>query len=377
MKGSSRRRSKDSWELTIDLGRDAQGKRLRKFMNVRGTKSTADRRLREVLSRLDKGIPLAQEKVTVSSWLDRWMADHVVVNGRQKTVERYQGIIDRHVRPRLGHLQLTKIAPADIQKLESELLTQGMAPAGVELVHTVTSGALKYALRMEMVWRNPAQAVSPLKRPHAEPPTPEIEYVRRVLLRGRRDQHPLHAALHLVAYTGIRRGEAMGLMWSEVDLESGWIIVSRGLVRTNTQGLVLENTKTDGSRRKIDLDSETAAVLRAHKVNQLEHRLKADGAYEDRELVFLDSLGQLRNPMALTRAFQSLALKEGLPKLKLHSLRHFHASVLFEQGESPLLVSRRLGHASIKTTVDIYGHLFEGAQKQAAQRFAERMKGTN
>ena len=156
MKGSSRRRSKDSWELTIDLGRDAQGKRLRKFMNVRGTKSTADRRLREVLSRLDKGIPLAQEKVTVSSWLDRWMADHVVVNGRQKTVERYQGIIDRHVRPRLGHLQLTKIAPADIQKLESELLTQGMAPAGVELVHTVISGALKYALRMEMVWRNPA-----------------------------------------------------------------------------------------------------------------------------------------------------------------------------------------------------------------------------
>ena len=374
MKGSVRRRSVNSWELTIDLGRDAQGKRLRKFVNVSGTKRDAQRRLREMLVVLDKGIPFEDEKVTTAEWLRRWMSEYVEVNARPKTYERYLGIVERHINPRIGYLPLQKVSPSDIKGLESELSGQGMAASGVELVHTVLSGAFKYALGLEVVWRNPAQGVRPPKRPQRDTAVHEVDSVRRVLRKGRDEGHALFAALHLIAYSGIRRGEALGLRWSDVDLDEGIFTVNRSLVRTQRKGLVLQPTKTDRSRRRIDIDSDTIAVLKAHHVRQMEHQLMLAGSYEDKSLVFPDPLGRPLNPMALTRAFQGLAAKEGLNLTSLHSLRHFHASALFDQGESPLLVSRRLGHASIKTTVDIYGHLFEGAQKAAAEKFARAMR---
>ena len=107
----------------------------------------------------------------------------------------------------------------------------------------------------------------------------------------------------------------------------------------------------------------------------MEHRLRIGAAYEDHTLVFPDAFGKPLNPMALTRGFKSLARMAGVPERRLHALRHFHASALFDQGESPMLVSRRLGHASIKTTVDIYGHLFKGQQKRAAEAFGKAMRG--
>jgi hypothetical protein len=111
MKGSIRRRSKGSWELTIDLGHDADGKRKRKFVSVKGTKKLAEEKLRELLTSLDRGIPLAAEKITVAQWLDRWMREYVIPNTRQKTIERYEGMIRNHIVPALGHIELTRLAP--------------------------------------------------------------------------------------------------------------------------------------------------------------------------------------------------------------------------------------------------------------------------
>lgn len=104
MEGSICRRSSNSWELTIDLGRDAGGKRRRKFVNVKGTKAQAQRKLRELLSSTDKGIPIDSKKTTVGEWLQKWMDEYVVPNRRQKTIERYQGVIEKHITPVLGRL---------------------------------------------------------------------------------------------------------------------------------------------------------------------------------------------------------------------------------------------------------------------------------
>jgi integrase len=375
MKGSVRRRTQSSWEITLDLGRDAQGKRQRKFVHVKGKKADAERRLRELLTSWDRGIPLADDHITVAVWLDKWMSEYVTVDKRPKTLERYRGIIDRHIVPRIGHHRIAKLSPGDIKGLQSSLTAEGMAPAGVELVHTVLSGALKYALIMEVIWRNPAQGVTPPKRPRRELASPEIDEVRRILQKGHEADHVLYPALHLVAYTGVRRGEALGLRWSDVDLEGGSITTNSSVIRTQDLGITIQPPKTAASRRKIDIDPDTVEILRQHKIRQMEHRLIIGAAYEDNDLVFPDAFGKPLNPMALTRAYKSLARWAGVPEGRLHSLRHFHASALFDQGESPMLVSRRLGHASIKTTVDIYGHLFEGAQKQAAETFGKAMRG--
>ncbi len=373
MKGSIRRRSKNSWELTIDLGHDAGGKRKRKYVNVKGTKKLAEQKLRELLSAADKGVPIDSKKITVGEWLQKWMDEYVVPNRRQKTIERYGGLIQKHIAPVLGRIELSKLTPSDIQALEANLTAEGMAPKGVELVHTVISGAYKYALRMEAAWRNPAKAVTPPKVTRKEVEPPEIARVKEILALAEKESHPLFPCLYLIAYTGLRRGEALGLRHQDLNLKGGVISIVQTVTRS-TLGVTIQPTKNSYSRRSVDLDDGTVAVLRAHLGNQLLHRLELGGAYEDNALVFPGPLGKPLNPMTLTRAYQSYAKKLGQSKAKLHDLRHFHASVMLQNGESLLLVGRRLGHASIATTGDVYGHLLPGWQKEAANAFAKAME---
>lgn len=373
MNGSIRSRGKGTWELTIDLGKDASGKRRRKFVHVRGPKSEAQRKLRDLLSTMDKGIPLGNRKVTFGDWLSKWLAEYVVPNTSQKTIERYGGLIQKHIAPMLGAIELTKVTPSEIQALESHLSQQGMAPQGVHLVHNVISGAFKYALRMEAAWRNPAKAVTPPKITRDEVEPPEIPRVRAILRLAEEQGHPLFACLHLMAYTGIRRGEALGLRHQDLNLEAGTMSVVQSLGRS-LKGLIIEPTKTRAGRRSIDIDNDTVAVLRAHLGDQLLRRMELGNAYRDNGLVFPGPLGEPCNPMKLTRGFQSLVKKQGVQGAKLHDLRHFHATVLLQNGESLLLVAKRLGHASVSTTGDVYGHLLPGWQREAADGFAKVMR---
>ena len=122
MQGSIRRRGKNTWGITLDLGRDAEGKRLRKYVNVKGKKADAEKRLRELLTATDRGLPLSIEKITVGQWLDRWLNDYALTNTRQRTQERYKGIIKKHLLPQIGHMQLDKLKPADIKALETKLV---------------------------------------------------------------------------------------------------------------------------------------------------------------------------------------------------------------------------------------------------------------
>ena len=133
MKGSLRQRSDGSWEITLDTGQDGLGKRKRKYLTVRGTKAQAQRKLRELLSTLDKGIPLPTSKILLRDWLDQWLHEIIAPNRRQRTKERYEGIIRLHITPHLGHLQVARLAPSHIQALQSKLIAQGMAAEGVGL----------------------------------------------------------------------------------------------------------------------------------------------------------------------------------------------------------------------------------------------------
>ena len=357
----------------MDLGRDELGRRRRKFINVKGKKADAEKRRRELLTAADRGIPVNTQKVTVGQWLERWLKDYVTPNTRQRTKERYQGAITRHIVPHVGQIELTKLAPRDIQALEAKVLAEGLSTSTVDLVHNILSGALKYAVRMEVAWRNPAQAVTPPQVVRKEVGPPDIARVRRILDIAKADEHPLFPCLRLIAYTGIRRGEALGLRWQDVTLEAGTISIAQTLGRANN-GLIFQAPKTNSGRRSINIDPETVEVLRSHQGQQLLQKLLLEGDYHDNDLVFSSPLGEPLNPMALTRAFQKRATKVDIPRAKLHDLRHFHATVMLQQGQSPVLVSKRLGHASVSTTMDIYSHILPGWQQEAANAFAKVME---
>ena len=164
MRGSIRRRSGHSWELTIDLGRDPQGERRRRFIHVKGRKADAERRLREVLAGLDRGLPLDSSKLTVAEYLGRWHRDYVEPNTRPGTAERYMVDIKNHLIPQLGLLPLTKVSPADVQAMEAAALAGGLSPRSVQHAHRVLSEAYRHAIEWGLTWHNPCAPVRPPRR---------------------------------------------------------------------------------------------------------------------------------------------------------------------------------------------------------------------
>lgn len=375
MKGSLRQRSPGTWELTIDLGRHPSGKRHRKYQTVRGTKAQAQRRLRELLTSLDQGIVPNTKRIRLRDWLDRWMEERIAGGRRsQLTKERYESAIRLHIKPAIGDIDLVKLSPRHVQVLQSQLSADGMAPAGVSLVHTVLSGAIKYAMQMELIHRNPvALAPAPtIRRKEVVPP--EIAAVHDLFRQAEIEGHHLYACIYLVAYTGIRRGEALGLMWSDVDLDRGRIMISKQLIKTKELGVIENQPKTEAGRRVVNLDASTVGVLRRHRLQQEKLKATMGPAYRDRGYVFSNEYGDWITPPVLYTSVRHLGERAGHQGMHPRNLRHFHASVVLQTGENPVVVSKRLGHSKVSITTDIYAHALQGWQQQAAEAFAAAME---
>ena len=197
MKGSIRRRSKSSWEITIDLGKDADGKRQRKYVHVQGKKADAERQLRELLSTLDKGLPVDTNAITTGEFLEKWLQDYAVPNTRPRTSERYASDIRLHIKPAFGHIKLTDLRASHIQKLESDLVASGKSATSVRHLHRVLKSALKRAMRWGYVYRNVAEAVDPPGQVHHEIRPPELDQVLELLRLA--DDTPYGTALTFMA----------------------------------------------------------------------------------------------------------------------------------------------------------------------------------
>ena len=203
---------------------------------------------------------------------------------------------------------------------------------------------------------------------------PDISAVRRALDLAHDEGHHLHAAIHLIAYTGLRRGEAVALRWHNVDLESGRLLIEESLVQTKTAGIIVEPPKTNSGRRVVDLDEGTTNVLAEHRAEQDRVKDMMRGAYHDSGWVFADPEGQSIYPPRLSKAVKRLGARVGHPQMTVRSLRHFHASVALQAGQNIVIVSKRLGHSTVSITSDIYAHALPGWQQQTADAFAAAME---
>ena len=373
MKGRIRQRSPGSWQVSFDLGRDATGKRRTKAVTVRGTKAEAQRKLREMLTALDQGRNPVPSNMALRDWLDHWMAEEIhPPKRRQRTQETYRNVIDLHIVPHLGNLKLAKVKPADIQQLENRL-SGHLSPQTVNKVHVVLSGAFKYALRMELIYRNPVALATPppVKRPEVHPP--DVSATRELLELARREGDILYPAMHLAAYTGMRRGEVMGLLWDHIDFHKSTLRVESSRVQART-GIIQEPPKTNSGRRVVDLDTVTLEVLEEHRRRQEEMRGRMGEMFRDQGWVFADELGDPINPKVLYDTVKKYGEKIGHPETSVKSLRHFHATLMLQDGENPVTVSKRLGHSKVSITLDFYSHVLPGWQKEAAEAFAKSME---
>ena len=306
-------------------------------------------------------------KIRVRELLAIWLQDVVESSLAVTTFERYTDIVDRHLSPHIGDVRLKELSPRHVRALDRFLLDQGMSPRTLGLVHNVLSGACKYAIDLDAIYRNPVASV---RAPRSEPreiDLPDIDGVRRLLHLAEQEKHRLFHFIHFLVHTGVRRGEALALRWHYVDLGAGYARITQSAVRTQHHGVVVKAPKTSRSSRTVDLDAQTVEILSEHR-SQLVQR------FDELDLVFPDPHGQIWKTSTIARDLKILGCRVGLPDINFHAFRHFHASVALQQCPNPVVVSRRLGHSNVSTTLNIYGHALPGWGKEVANAFAGVMQ---
>jgi integrase len=212
MNGSIRKRGEKSWELTIDLGHDAQGKRQRKFVNVKGTKKLAQEKLRELLTSLDKGMPLDSTKATVGEFLTMWLKDYAETNTGPRTLEGYREKIHSYITPNVGQIPLAKLTPQHVQSIYASMMERSLSPKTALHVHRILREALSHAMKWGLLARNVCDAVDPPRAYNKEMvalDTPDVQKFLDLAVN-----HRYGPVFFLALYTGMRRSELLGLRWS-------------------------------------------------------------------------------------------------------------------------------------------------------------------
>jgi len=390
MKGSIVKRGK-SYSVVIDAGRDENGKRVRRWHSGIRTKREAEALRVELLSAQAGGTYTAPNKLTVREFAAKqWLPsiEALVAGGSMKpsTASSYRCQVNTHIVPQLGSVLLRDLTGPMLNAFYGRLLTSGrvrvkeggspgLSPTSCHLVHVTVHRMLKDAGKWGLVARNVADladAPRPTKSGEDTMTTWTPEQLRAFLAAVDGDR--LQAMWLLFITTGLRRGEVSGLRWSDVDLDAGRLRVTTS--RTVVDHLVVEGApKTSGSRREIGLDPATVASLRSHWARQSEERLLWGPAYTPTGHLFTWEDGRAIHPNIVSKTFQRLAARAGLPVIRLHDLRHSYATAALEAGVALKVVSTRLGHSSISITGDIYCHVRAEVDQAAADLVAGSILG--
>jgi len=407
MQGHIRQRSRSSWEYIADIGMAAAercsecGRRFWIERRPRGvcpkcggklieteerrratragfaTRKEAQVALSRLLVSVEEKSYIAPSKLTVREFLLKEWLPAIEATIRPSTYRSYVQHVECHIVPHIGCVQLQKLTGSQINALYAKLALSGkkdgkhgLSPLTIRHVHACLHRALRDAVRWERITRNPIEAADPPRingDGTKELKTWDAEQLKAFLESTRDD--PLFALWHALAMTGMRRGEALGLRWEDVDLEAGRLSVRRALI-PNGATVVVSEPKTARGRRSVALDGETIEVLKGQAARQLEDQVACKD-WNDTGLVFTKPDGQSWHPEVVSRFFKAAVKAAKLPAIRLHDLRHTHATLALQAGIHPKVVSERLGHATIAITLDTYSHAIPAMQEEAAARIAE------
>jgi integrase len=315
-------------------------------------------------------------KITVKAFLlDEWLPT-VKVTLRPTTYASYTMLARQHVIPRLGALQLQNLSAAAINALYAYLASEGRVRGGglsgssVRRVHAVLHRACHDAVRWGRLTTNPVAA--------ADPPKASAEHQDRLPVWNAEQlsafldhvsQDRLYALWRLLAMTGMRRGEALGLGWEDLDMEAARLTIRRAWIPVNGVAQMSE-PKSRRSRRTIALDPVTLEVLQAHAARQADEQGGWTEGRAEAGFVFTRPDGRPLVPWVVSKAFHVHARAALLPQIPLHGLRHTYATLALATGVNPRIVSGRLGHSTVALTLDVYSHVLPQQDRQAAETIA-------
>ncbi len=387
--GSIRRNAeRNRWEGRVHVGYKPDGKRVRKMVTAK-TRADLIKRMREIDDARDEGRTPARRDLTVARFLDDWLTDVLPGTVAKGTETNYRNIVNYYVRPRLGRKHLRTLQARDVTKMMRDMAGEGKSPNTQRLARSVLRRALRWAEAEGLVQRNVAALADGVKLAGEEGKALTAEQAKQFLTyladtsRGKKSSpvpHRLQAAYTVALSLGLRRGELLGLSWSDIDLDTTPArLTIRQALKRHDSGLVLEQPKTRQSRRTVHLPAPAAAELKRHRARQAEERLKAGDLWEPlplgADLVFRTESGTSLDPDNFRNITYKLTKAAGIGRWSPHALRHSAASLLLAQGVPLKVISEVLGHSSIRVTADVYGHLIDDAKAEAADAMTSALWG--
>jgi integrase len=301
--------------------------------------------------KLMDGIFTPDDKITLSSFLGRYLEDYCKRSLRVTTYESYKAVIENHIIPELGSVRLSQLRADQINHLLSKV-EKGRSARFTEYVYAILKAALNMAVKWGLLTKNPALMVSPPKVKFKVPDTWSAGQLQKFLEHVKDDRW---AGIYYLACTGMRKGEILGLPLKALDLDKGYLMVIQTVQFVQGQGLLILEPKTEKSRRMIVLPDFVKEALRTHLVKR--QSLSQGPHWKESGLVFTTDIGTAINPHNLLHHFKANLAEADLPNIKFHSLRHSVASILLQQNTHPKLVAELLGHSSINLTLNTYSHI--------------------
>lgn len=370
MRGSIQNRGRNTWYLRISLGTDkTTGKRNYHTQTYHGRKKDAEKVLRDLVSRYESGGVLSADKQSLNAWLAEWMEISKRGKLSPAAFENYKKIIRLYIAETIGPRPLSRIANEDVQRLYLKLSERGLSPASVRKVHSILHQALGKAVKLRKLGSNPAaETDKPQRRKKRIVRSFTFEQAQLFLATVAMTHDSAMFTLALIS--GMRPGEILGLEWKHVDWKGCRVRVAQALVKVAGRPAFLGPPKTEAGYRSISLPPEVIDQLREHQKHQQTMKQFAGKEWKDNDLVFPNTRGGLGVVASTGYRFKKYLDDASLPSdFRLYDLRHTMATLLLLAGENPKVVSERLGHASIKITLDIYSHVLPDMQQQSADKF--------
>jgi integrase len=324
-------------------------------------------------------VPFTDERLTVGQWLSTWLRNVKPPATSPKTWVTYEGFVRLHLIPELGQIRLVRLQPQDVRDFLDERLDRGLSPRTVKHLRATLRAALNQAVNDELLQRNVAQKVKAPEVVSAalDVYTPEEA---RILLEAAKS-HRLEALFTVAAGLALRKGECLGLQWSDIDFARGLVTIRHSLQRIKRvrRGDVVREGEAKTERllgqpkgkkiHSLRLPGVVLEALERHRRTQQEERLLAGTCWRGKgQYVFTSLAGTPLEPRRLDRIFHEITREAGLRPLRFHDLRHSAAAILIAQGVHPKAIQELLRHSSIQLTMDTYGHLFEQVQRETADQ---------
>lgn len=333
------------------------------------TQAEAKGKAQAARERLEQGAPIRDATRTASDWLAEWRGTFLQASDRApSTKQLYAGLTVRHVEPAIGRTPLGEVRPSDVTRVLLTMERGGSAASTRRNTYAAMRSAFDDAVADGLLALNPVLRVRRPRTSSAEAVSLTLDEVKAFLAgaEGLRFAN----VLQLILGTGLRRGEALALRWSDVNTGRSEAGIKGSLVRRDGR-LIVADTKSARSRRTVSLSPAMVQLLLRHRALQTVERRVAANLWHDTGFVFATELGQPADPRNLLRTTTIASTKAGLPHVGVHTLRHTYATVALLHGVPIHVVSRNLGHSSIAITADVYGYLTDEAAQAAAQTVSD------